>query len=148
MAYRSARMDISDWREKYKAGLTSEKPEAVLSIGQMYAVYVNHDRSRNKTIRRKILLIVAGTVAVILCLIGVTKYRLNYVNIKLGDNVYEFKGIKYTLQEDGTARIDGYIGTVPAELVLPAELHGAPVTSIGKDAFAGKQRIVQINQYL
>ncbi|WP_341301231.1 leucine-rich repeat protein [Lysinibacillus sp. FSL H8-0500] len=36
---------------------------------------------------------------------------------------------------DGTVKITGYNGTVPAELVIPAEINGKPVTVIGSSAF-------------
>ena len=144
MAYRSVRKNISDWQDNLEFRVANEEPKTVLSMGQAYAAYVNHDRSQNKTIRRRMLRIVAGAVAVLLCLVGVTQYMSRHVNKKLGDNAYEFRGFEYTLQEDGTARIDRYVGRVPAELVLPAELHGVPVTSIGKKAFAEQPRIVQV----
>lgn len=36
---------------------------------------------------------------------------------------------------DGTVKITGYNGTVPAELVIPSEINGKPVTVIGSSAF-------------
>ena len=144
MQYRSERKTVQDWKNNYKFKLISEKDEAIVFVGQEYAKFVNHDRSQNKRVRRKMLRIVAGAVAVLLCLVGVTQYISRNVDKKLGDNAYEFRGFEYTLQEDGTARIDRYVGRVPAELVLPAELHGVPVTSIGKKAFAEQPRIVQV----
>ena len=144
MAYRSARKNISGWRYNSQVKQTREKQDTVISIGQDYARFVNYDKSRNKILRRKMLLIVAGAVALPLCLVGLSKYRFIHVNFKLGDNAFRFREYEYTLQEDGTARIDRYTDQVPADLVLPAELYGAPVTSIGKEAFAKQPGITQV----
>lgn len=49
---------------------------------------------------------------------------------------YGWGDYTYTLTEDGTAEIAGYSGTEP-EVVIPAQVDGHPVTSIGAKAFAG-----------
>lgn len=46
--------------------------------------------------------------------------------------------VTYTYEESDTGiRITGYEGTLPANMVLPKEIHGKPVTGIGENAFWG-----------
>ena len=144
MQYRSERKTVQGWKDNYKFKLISEKDETIVFVGQEYAKFVNHDRSQNKRIRRKMLLIAIGAVVVLLCIVGLSRYRLYHVRIRLGENAYQYQRFEFTLQTDGTARIDRYVGRPPKELVLPAELDGVSVTAVGEGAFRDQNGIVSV----
>lgn len=56
---------------------------------------------------------------------------------------YVYGDYTYTLTEDGTAEITGCEGD-PAELFIPAQVDGHPVTAIGAKAFAGLEKLTAV----
>jgi hypothetical protein len=52
-------------------------------------------------------------------------------------------GLEYERNEQGGITITGYAGTA-AELVIPAEIDGLPVTEIGESAFLGRRSLASV----
>ena len=59
----------------------------------------------------------------------------NVLTREVAPGVYEVRGLRYQLQEDGTARITGH-GRIGANLEIPEKLGEARVTVIGEAAFS------------
>lgn len=60
--------------------------------------------------------------------------------------LYRTKGFEYILLEDGTAEIHRYTGTGSGEsgVVIPEEVDGYPVSSLGDTAFTGNIKITDV----
>ena len=54
-----------------------------------------------------------------------------------------YQGMKYTVA-DGAVTVTGYTEDLPAELVIPAEIGGVPVTKIGEMAFNGCKTLTSV----
>lgn len=52
-------------------------------------------------------------------------------------------GLNYTISDTGEVKITGYSGT-DGDVVIPSEINGKPVTTIGKNAFDGKNEITSV----
>ena len=61
-----------------------------------------------------------------------------------GPEVHSTELFDYIVLEDGTAEITWYGGDA-TELVIPPEVDGIPVTSIGAQAFCGKKTITEVS---
>lgn len=88
-----------------------------------------------RRIRRSLLFVMW-----MLCVIGFV--HCNVLSISAEELVTE-DGYEYTVLEDGTVEITGYTGT-DTELVIPSEIEGKSVTSIGGYAFYNNNKLTSI----
>ena len=90
-----------------------------------------------KTVRKNISKAGRGLVCILICL------EICLIQVgALGDAAPGWK-FKYEVQDDNTAKITACQGN-KAELEIPAELDGYPVTAIGDGVFQLKQKITSV----
>ena len=74
-----------------------------------------------------------------ICLFSILSFFIVFTAVSA--KTYEY--FEYSVQSDGTVRIDNYAGTA-ASVTIPAEIDGLPVVSIGEGAISGNDTLNEI----
>lgn len=144
MDYRGKKKMIHAWLSDYDHILEQISETSVFQMAEEYSKFSNLDRNRQKRLRRRFLIGILVTIALIGGFIGWSRYQQDNLPKSLGSEKYQLKGFQYQIQPDGTAHIYSFYGTIPAKLEVPETLNGAQVTEISADAFRNQHYLRSI----